>query len=111
MDRVQTIYTVKLSYYMISASIGTSSRSLRGQTVMLDTGSGYKTIHGSVLLLEFQLYICPGYKMTSLWDANEILRQILSAAFKHIRFDSTVCKFFVGLLHISAREYSLALDL
>lgn len=49
-DRVHTIYILRLLYYKVLASIGTSINSMRAAAAILVTGSAYSIIRCSVAL-------------------------------------------------------------
>lgn len=76
----------------MSASIGTSSSSIRGSTDIFDYGSGYIIIRRSTTLLGWKLYVCSNYRMFLVEDANANLLQISSAIILCIRLESAVCK-------------------
>lgn len=91
-DCAYTIYTLRLSHYIVSASINTSPCSMREKTVVLYTESGYNIIFCSVLPLNWQYHVCPDYKILPVGDANGIFLQLLSAVILHTLFESAFYK-------------------
>lgn len=78
--------SVKIIYkgyyiYMVLASTGTSSGSMRDTTVVLDTGCKYNFIHRSELLLSWQCHLYPNFEIHLEEDTNVNLRQILEPLF------------------------------
>lgn len=68
--RVNKIYTLNFSQYMVSATTGTSPRSMSVKSIKLASGSGYDTIRGSALPLGWKRPLCSDYKIPTVGNAS-----------------------------------------
>lgn len=101
-DRVHTFYTLKLPHYMVWATTGITSDSMRATAVMLDTGFGYNTIGSSELPIGWQRHVCPGFRIPLVRDANGTILLILLAVILFIRWKVLSTELSFWLRTISA---------
>lgn len=77
---------------MVSVSVGTSPKSMRATTVLLDTSFGYNISHCLALPFILKLYVCPEYKVSLAEDINRTFLLILSANISRILLGSAIYK-------------------
>lgn len=93
-NRVHSFYTLRLPYYIISTSSGTSPSFMRATKIKLDTDTGYNVIQQSPFLLGWKRHVCLDFKIPPVGYANKSLSQILSVVILRIRAEGAVFKTF-----------------
>lgn len=87
-NRIYTFYTVRLSHYMVTASIRTALSSMRVTTVILDTGSRYSIIRRSASPLVLERHVYLNYEIFPEEGASRNLLRIFLVVVLCIRFNS-----------------------
>lgn len=110
-NRVHTIYSLRLPHYTVLASLGISLRSMRNITVILDTSSGSYFVPCSSLILGWLHHAFLYNRIPPVGSANGNPVQILSAVILRIQFGNVVeTSIFLVADYFSPWKYSLKLD-
>lgn len=110
-NRVHTIYTLRLPHYKVSISIGICLSFLRFAMAKLDAGSRYNIVCFSMFLLDSQRHVCPDYGIHPVEDANGNLLQICQLWCYAHDLEALSTKLSFWLQIDSVWKYSWELDL